>query len=331
MATFLTTRKMSPELAARVEASVRGRRPGGGKPSTARLVSVLRLGAIALIVTVSCWLLLQRRRARQELEQERATLIDQVRRESSAVSPTEMELVTRVQTFVARSAGKYEGDSVSAELRGPAALAATLARPGVYVRGPLDNVGSSVGFAESAAASFKDAFVLCLLAPPASRSEKALLAKARAAHAGDDRMSPAAHVERLYDAIVGFPVLAPAWEARVAAAETRAELKTLQTIFRRAPLQAAKRAAKAQLLLLVIDEPGDRKGPTELDGERPHHVRVGLVELATQKLLLRLRRHVDPGWISSAVRSEYASGIDSCSLALDVRSEASGEPLAGGG
>lgn len=331
MPTFLTTHKMSPELAARIEASVRGHRPGGGKPSAARLVGVLRLGAIALIVTITCWLFLQRRRAQQELEAERATLIDQVRRESGTVSRAEMELVTRVQTFVARSAGKYEGDSLAPELRGAAALAATLARPTVYFRGRLANVGSSVGFAESAAASFKDAFVLCLLAPPASRSEKALLAKARAAHAGDDRMSPAAHVERLYDAIAGFPVLAPAWEARVAAAETRSELKKLQTIFRRSPLQAAKRAAKAQLLLFVLDEPGDRKGPTELDGERPHHVRVGLVEVATQKLLLRLRRHVDPGWISAAVRAEYASGIDSCSLALDVRSEASAEPVAGGG
>jgi hypothetical protein len=169
------------------------------------------------------------------------------------------------------------------------------------------------------------------VAPPASRSEKALLAKARAANAADDRMAPAAHVERVHDAILGFPLLAPAWEARVAAAGTRAELKSLQTIFRRAPLKAAKRAAKAQLLLFVIDEPGDGKGPTELDGERPHAVRVGLVELATEKLLLQLRRHVDPGWISEKARSEYASGIDSCALALDVRSEASGEPIAGGG
>jgi hypothetical protein len=38
--------------------------------------------------------------------------------------------------------------------------------------------------------------------------------------------------------------------------------------------------------------------------------------------LLRLRRRVDPGWISPAVRAEYASGIDSCVLALDVHAAA---------
>jgi hypothetical protein len=329
--TFLTNRKMPPALAARVEASVRGRRPDGGRPSATRFVSVLRLGAFALIVIAVCWLYLQRRRVRLELEQERASLLEQLRRESRGLSQTDLALVTRVQALLARSAGKYDGDSVSADVRGEAALTRTLARPMVYVRGPLASVASSNGIGESASSSFKDALVLCLLAPPASRNEKALLAKARAANAGDDRMAPAAHVERLHDAIIGFPVLQPAWEARVAAADTRAALKPLQTIFRRAPLKAAKRAAKAQLLLFAIDEPGDGKGPTELDGERPHHVRVGLIELGTEKLLLRVRRHVDPGWISEKARAEYASGIDSCALALDVRSEAIGVPVAGGG
>jgi hypothetical protein len=292
---------------------------------------VLRLGAFTLILVAVALLYLQRRRASLELERERASLLEQLRRESGGLSQTELALVTRVQALLARAIGKYEGDVVADELRGEAALTRTLARPMVYIRGPLASVASSNGIKESAASSFKDALVLCLLAPPASRSEKALLSKARGANAGDDRMAPAAHVERLHDAILGFPILSPAWEARVAAADTRAELKPLQTIFRRAPLRAAKHAAKAEVLLYAIDEPGDGKGPTELDGERPHHVRVGLVELATEKLLLRIRRHVDPGWISDKARAEYASGIDSCGLALDVRAEATGVPIAGGG
>jgi hypothetical protein len=324
MPTFLTTRKMSPALAARVEASVRGRRPGMRASSGLRLVSLLRLAGIALIVGLTCWLLLQRRRAQQELEQERGDLIERVRRESAGLRPVDRALVSRVEAWLARSAGAYEGDSVSAELRGAAAFAAATRRPMVYIRGPLPGIASSAGVAESAAASFKDAFVLCLLSPPAARTEKALLAKARAAHAGDERMLPAAHIERLHDAVVGFPIFEPAWEERVAAAETQSELKQLQAILRRAPLEAAKRAARAELLLFVLDEPGDGSGPTELDGERPHHVRVGLLELATERLLLRLRRHVDPGWISAALRAEYAMGMDGCSLALDVRSASIG-------
>lgn len=331
MATFLTTRKMSPALAARIEASVRGSRPVGRGRSAARFVSVLRLGAFALIVIAACVLYLQRRRATLEIEHERATLLEQLRRESAGMSQRELSLVTRVQALVARSAGKYEGDLVTEELRGEPALERTLARPMVYIRGPLASVGNSAGVTESAASSFKDALVLCLLAPPSSRTEKALWSKARAANAGDERMAPASHVERLHDAILGFPILSPAWEERVAAADTRAKLKPLKTIFSRAPLRAAKHAAKAELLLYAIDEPGDGKGPTELDGERPHHVRVGLVELATEKLLLRLRRRVDPGWLSDRARAEYASGIDSCGLALDVRAEVTGVPIAGGG
>src|SRR5687767_3356179 len=279
MPTFLTTRRMSPALAARIEASVQGRRPGARTSSGPRLVSLLRLTVIAVIVGLTCWILLQRRRAQRELEQERAELIERVRRESAGLSPADRALVSRVEAWLARSAGAYAGDSVSAELRGAAAFASAARRPMVYVRGPLGNVASSAAVVESAAQSYKDAFVLCLLDPPAARTEKALLAKARAALAGDERMSPAGRVERLHDAIVGFPLLTPAWEERVTAAKTRHELKQLQTMLRRAPLAAAKRAAKAELLLFVLDEPGDGKGPTELDGERPHHVRVGLVEL----------------------------------------------------
>jgi len=53
-------------------------------------------------------------------------------------------------------------------------------------------------------------------------------------------------------------------------------------------------------------------------------VRVELRELRTGKLLLRLRRHVDPGWISTNVRWEHANGINSCALGLDIREQVSG-------
>jgi hypothetical protein len=76
------------------------------------------------------------------------------------------------------------------------------------------------------------------------------------------------------------------------------------------------------MLLMVMDESGDGKGPTELDGERPHDVRVALVDLASARMVLRLRRHVDPAWIGTAARSEHASGLDGCALAFDVREAA---------
>jgi hypothetical protein len=68
-----------------------------------------------------------------------------------------------------------------------------------------------------------------------------------------------------------------------------------------------------------MDEPGTSSGLSELDGERPHDVRVAFVDMGAQKVVLRLRKHVDPAWISLEKRPRYAAGLDGCALALDVR------------
>ena len=84
------------------------------------------------------------------------------------------------------------------------------------------------------------------------------------------------------------------------------------------PIVRAKQAVRAELLLAALDEPSDGGGPTELDGERAHAVRIVLVDLASEKVLLRTKKLVDPTWISLAKKSTYASGLDSCGLAFDV-------------
>ncbi len=158
-----------------------------------------------------------------------------------------------------------------------------------------------------------------MIEPPAERTEKLLRSKARAGYTGGGpHMQSTSNVEPLYTALVGLPFLSPEWEARVVGASDRVELDKLRKNFDRAPLEAAKRAARATHLLLVADEPGDKAGPSELDGERPHDVRVGIVDLVGRKVLLRVRRRVDPSWVSPSTRAELANGIDSCALALDV-------------
>ena len=96
------------------------------------------------------------------------------------------------------------------------------------------------------------------------------------------------------------------------------ELIRLRRDFEKAPIDAAKQALRASVLVVAMDEPGDGVGPTELDGERAHAVRIALVDLAGARLLLRLRKLVDPTWISLAKKSDFASGLDSCGLAADV-------------
>jgi hypothetical protein len=129
-----------------------------------------------------------------------------------------------------------------------------------------------------------------------------------------------ANVRRLHEAAAGLPVLLPPWAARVRQARDLPELQGLRRELERAPMAAAKQAARAEVLLVALDEPGDGKGPTELDGERPHQVRVALVDLKSDRVLLRVRRQVDPSWISATARSEYAGGLDACALGYDLRS-----------
>jgi hypothetical protein len=91
-----------------------------------------------------------------------------------------------------------------------------------------------------------------------------------------------------------------------------------------APTERAIRAAHDSLLVAAMDEPGVSNAPTELDGERPHDVRLAAVDLAAGKLLVRVRRHVDPNWISVEKRPMYALGLDSCAFSYEVVAEFNG-------
>lgn len=157
------------------------------------------------------------------------------------------------------------------------------------------------------------------------RSESALLAKVHGAYGGGTRLElRTSNVHRLYELEAGLRFLEPSWEAQVKAENDLAELSRLGRAFAAAPIDRALNAAKARFLLFAMDDAGDRGGLSELDGERPHDVRIGLVDLSAGKILLRLRKHVDPRWISVSMRPQYASGLDGCALALDVRASVAG-------
>lgn len=319
MPTLLVTRKMSPALAARVQASVEGRRAAPGARLAPRAVSLLRLALFAAGAIAVAWLAASLRRVHLELAAERSALLERARRESASLTPEERAIAQRILPWLALQSARYEGDLIADELRSSGAFAALIARPTVYVRGPVASFDGLPRVIESASSSFNDPFVLCLNAPPAERSEKLLRAKAHAAYAArSEAAHKTSHVQRLMDALVGLPFLGSEWQGRVEAASSRDELLKLRRSFEAAPLEGAKRAARAELLLSVMDEPSDAPGPSELDGERPHEVRVGVVDLATRKVLLRLRRRVDPAWVSEATRAQFAAGIDGCALALDV-------------
>lgn len=317
MPTFLTTKKMSPELKARVQASVRGDRAVAQRKLTPRAVSHLRW-LVALSVTLAVVFLWRvRRQAQAEIEGARSSLLQLHDREASTLTDSDREIVGRVQHWLAAMAKGRPEDHIATQvsLKG---LASILARSSVYVRVPLEATSALKTFEKSALSSTKDAFVLCLARPPEERSEPKLRRAVQLAYRGDDKLREAtANVQPLRDAMVGLPFLEPPFRARVLEA-TRRELEGLRKSFDQAPVAEAKRAAKADQLLVALDESPDTNEPAELDGERAHYVRVGLVDLVAEKLLLRLRRRVDPTWLSDRTRADYARGVDSCALAFDV-------------
>jgi hypothetical protein len=324
---FLVTKNMSPELAARVMTSVNGRGPGRGARRLQPLVALLRLAGVLAIGAIIALVLYVRGERTKQLEHRRTALLDAASKQASKLTRSDLELSGRVaEALASQSAPAYAGDFFADALRTRGGLDEALAQPMLYVRGPLDALGTPTRLAQTAAGSWPDALALCLLDPPAARSEKALKAKARAVLARGKSSERIAHVERLDTLLRVLPLLQPAWQERVRAADGP-NLSSYEKLFDVAPIAQAVRAAKARQLLAVMDEPGDEKLPAELDGERAHPIRVTLTDLATGAPLFRFRQKVDPSWLSASARAEYASGIDSCSLALDLRAAATGEAL----
>jgi hypothetical protein len=332
--TFLVTHKMPPELAARVRARVSGRRvaPWGApterwiarkaRELAPRLRTLGRFVAVAALVAAVYTVGSRWRRERLHLASARATLLEEVRARGAELADDDRSVVDRADGWLMRLAGPYEGDFVDDAMRAPGAMQEVLGRPSMYVRGPVEAFASPASIASAAAASFKDPLVLCLVDPPSARSEKAMMHPIHATYDGGQAAEGAApHVRLLGEAVAGLPYLLPSWTSHVEEAPSIAAIDDLRAEFRAAHTERALRALKATVLLWAFDEAGTHDGPTELDGERPHDIRLGLVDLAASKLLLRLRRHVDPAWISTPRRMEYAAGLDACALAYDVNAE----------
>jgi hypothetical protein len=315
---FLVTKRMSPQLRARVLAAVTERRPGA-KQRLSPVVARLRLFGIVVVLTVVALVLKVRQERARQIEQQRASLLATLRTHESELTTDDRKLPGKVEKAVQmQAAPAYAGDRLPEALGKDGTLAELLSLPTLYLRGSLEVLSRASGVKEAAAASWADAFVLCLLDPPEARTEKALKAKARVAMSARG-MEPYAHVQRLAPLLDILPLLGGEWRGRVAAAESAAVLSDYRKLIDGAPIRPAVRAAKARQLLLVIDEPGDAKTAAELDGERPHAVRVILNDLTDGHVSLRFRKQVDPGWLSAATRAEYAAGIDSCALAVDLR------------
>jgi hypothetical protein len=309
---------MDPALAARVEASVTGKPIGSGKNISPRAMAFLRFAGIAGAIGMVLWIALVRRQANDALEADRNSLLAQLHENSLQATDGDKALLPRVETWVREHSGDYEGDLVDESIRGDN-MTATLAQPILYLRGPLEGFKTPQGIVDMAPTTFRDAFVLCLFDPPEKATEKTLREAAKAVYSNGDRAKVMAHVSRFHVARVGLPFLLPQWEDRVKATGDSRELAEMRRLLTKAALDTAVKAMKSRLVLVVMDEPKDGKGPSEIDGANRHYVRVMLVDMEANKVLLRQRKLVDPAWIPTNRRSDYASGINSCELGMEVR------------
>jgi hypothetical protein len=140
----------------------------------------------------------------------------------------------------AQASGDYPGDLRDRALDEPNALAGLLARPFIYVRGPLGAFVDRID--EAAAESTKDAIVACLMAPPRSSAEPDLVpAVARAYRGGAALDETTRNAHRLHDLLAAQPFLERTWPDRIDDASSATELASLRSHLERAHLSAPPR------------------------------------------------------------------------------------------
>ena len=319
MPTLLANRRMDPALRARVEASVRGERASAGRGLSPRAVVVVRAAVVLAIAAAVGVLAVGRRRDGERFDREKGAVVAALRAERATLGDADRSAVARVHAALVGLGGDYPGDAIDASLRSRAALDAHLARPAVWVRGPIAAFGSSAGISRAAAESAHNPLLFCLVDPPASRAERSVLGKVRAARAPGvfEERAPAAR--RLGDAEHALAILSPAFETKVLAAGDQRELSVRKAEMDRIPLARARSALRASIVIAAADEDGAPGTPAELDGERPHDVRLVIVDLDAGHVLVRLRRRVEPSEWSQGARAEHAIGLDGCAFAFAAR------------
>ncbi len=330
MATFLTTDRMSPALRERVERSVRGGRdPILGRRAFAVTRLLVVASAIVAVIAFVSRARANREKLEGEVEDRRARIFAKLAALREGLADADAEAIERAAPFIRRAAAAEPGPEVIApSARGPLGLVAIMSRPITYLRGPIEGFDEG-HLGETARASDVDALAYCLLDPPPSRREKDVRTRAMAVEfpTGDIR-EKTRNLHRFADIAEGMPFFSRPFRESVQATSDLRALDRKERELSNAPIEQAKAAAAAHLFMLVVDEPSDGTGPTEIDGEAPHFVRVMIADLETDEVVLSVRRHVDPRWISEGKRSVDARSLDSCALAHDLRTELARGPQA---
>jgi hypothetical protein len=296
-------RAVSPKARARHNAAGLGMASSFASRQPFRPAKLLPLLALVILGGLFAAMAIHERRA---LEEERAALLTELAGLRAGMPPGHEKLVAETDRALLEAAADADApDLIDPALRPEGALDAALRRPALYVRARESELRDASAIDDAARASDKDAFLVCLLHPPASTSERDLLVKVRGVYfAGAKVDDETYNVRRLADARVGLAVFAPKFEDAVRAAQDRNALRRLRKDLQKAPLELAKKASGAELMLIVADTKAG--------------ARVTLADLTTKKTLLRVRRRTEELSLTS-LGSIHREELEACSLAVAVR------------
>lgn len=320
MATFLVTPLMHPALRARVERAVSPKaraRFHAGHVGLSRTFAVggpkltfMRAFPVALLLIFVVFGYASYRAERRAVADERASLLSALAEQRARLPAGHEGFVAATDHWIVETAQGAAGpDLVAPSLKG--SLEAWLRRPAAYVHLPVAEARDAHAIDEAARASSKDAFLLCLLRPPASDSERDRLAKVRGTYFGGVKVEEeTSNVRRLADAHVGLAAVGPSIEGAIQRADELPALRKLRAALGGAPVAEAARAAAAELFIVVLDQGSS-------------NARVELVDLASKTVLLRLDRKL-PEPSSSPAAAVHREPLQACSLALEVRTVAGG-------
>lgn len=319
MPSLLTNERMSPELRARILQSLKGdARSRAGGSRVRHDGRIFRLCVFAGLVLAACALTITFRKSRAEFRAAHAELSGDYQASAQIFSSDYRARLARFEAFFGEAKEPYAGDFLAPRLKqgGVQALDELLAAPLVAVR------GASLDWARGRRSSWEeggpDSLVRCLIEPPADIQESTLLR-----HLGHI-YQPKLFADRFVNperALAGVKFVGSDFEADLKAASLMTEVQSLRRRLRQAELEAAAPFAEVQYLFYAMDEPKFPGAVSDFDGEAEHFIQLGLLDLNTGKAILRLRRRVDPDWLSEKSRLQYSRQLDSCRLAFEIREE----------
>ncbi len=323
MPTLLTTSRMSPELRARIAQSLHSdARSRAGGQSPLRGARLLRIMIFVGVLGLAVGLFVSFKTSRKEFHEAHASLLARYRHETAFFDRDYSKRLALIDEFLRESPENYPGDTADPNITQSASrLTDLLSGPIVAVRGPLGSFNKESARRSTFGDGGPDSLVRCLLTPPEDIKESTILR-----HLGTI-YEPKTFRDRfvnLDDAFKGRSFVESDFEARLRAASLMRELAGLEATLDTAPLAAARTFSEARMLVYVFDEPKPRGVPSDFDGEAEHFVRVGVLDLSSGREIYRVRRRVDPDWISAKSRLAYSRQLDSCRLAYELRAELDG-------